>query len=88
VRPATAFLVWLSFVVGLPQVLICGVTVFSAGWWAPLVAIFALSPLVPLILMQEIGAWRRLEPEVLAAVALVSIALSGAFYWLLYYRMH
>jgi hypothetical protein len=88
VRPAAAFLVWLSFVVGLPQVLICGVMVFSAGWWAPLVAIFALSPLVPLILMQEIGAWRRLEPEVLAAVALVSIAISGAFYWLLYYRMH
>jgi hypothetical protein len=87
-RPAATFLVWLSFVVGLPQVLICGVTMFSAGWWAPLVAVFALSPLVPLILMQEIGTRRRLEPEVLAAVALLSIAISGAFYWILYYRMH
>ena len=80
-------LVWLSFVVGLPQVLICGVMVFSAGWWTPLVAVFALSPLVPLILLQEIGAWRRLEPEVLGAIALVSIAISGGFYWLLYVRM-
>jgi hypothetical protein len=87
-RLAATLLVWLSFVVGLPQMLICGVTMFSAGWWAPLVAVFALSPLVPLILMQEIGTRRRLEPEVLAAVALLSIAISGAFYWILYYRMH
>ena len=86
-RPAATLLVWLSFVVGLPQVLICGVTMFSAGWWAPLVAVFALSPLMPLILMQEIGTRRKLEPEVLAAVALLSIAMSGAFYWILYYRM-
>jgi hypothetical protein len=42
---------------------------------------------VPLILMQEIGSWRRFEPAVLAAVALLSIAMSGAFYWVLYYRM-
>ncbi len=81
-------LVWLSFLAGLPQMLICGVLVFSSGWWAPLVAIFALSPLVPLILLQEIGAWRRLEPEVLSAIALLSIAMSGAFYFVLFYRMH
>ena len=86
-RPAATLLVWLSFVVGLPQMLICGVTMFSAGWWAPLVAVFALSPLAPLILMQEIGTRRRLEPQALAAVALLSIAISGAFYWILYYRM-
>ena len=86
-RFAATLLVWLSLLVGLPQLLICGVTMFSAGWWAPLVALFALTPVVPLVLMQEIGAWRRLEPEVLAAVALLSIAISGAFYWVLYYRM-
>jgi len=86
-RPAATLLVWLSFAVGLPQVLICGVTMFSAGWWTPLIALFALSPLLPLILMQEIGTRRKLEPEVLAAVALLSIAMSGAFYWVLYYRM-
>jgi hypothetical protein len=86
-RLAATLLVWLSFVVGLPQALICGVTMFSAGWWAPLVALFALSPLVPLILMQEIGTRRRLEPQVLAAVALISIAITGAFYWVLFYRM-
>ena len=86
-RLAATLLVWLSFVVGLPQVLICGVTMFSAGWWTPLIALFALSPLLPLILMQEIGTRRKLEPEVLAAVALLSIAMSGAFYWVLYYRM-
>jgi hypothetical protein len=88
VKLVATLLVWLSFVVGLPQLLICGVMMFSAGWWAPLVAIFVLSPLVPLILMQEIGAWRRLEPEVLGAVALLSIAMTGAFYSVLYYRMH
>ena len=86
-RLAATLLVWLSFVVGLPQVLICGVTMLSAGWWAVLVGLFALSPLVPLIVMQEIGTRRRLEPQVLAAVALLSIAISGAFYWILYYRM-
>jgi hypothetical protein len=86
-RLAATLLVWLSFVVGLPQMLICGVTMFSAGWWTPLIALFALSPLVPLILMQEIGTRRRLEPQALAAVALLSIAISGAFYWILYYRM-
>ena len=79
---------WLSFLAGLPQVLICGVLVFSAGWWTPLVAIFALSPLVPLVLLQEIGTRRRLEPEVLGAVALLSVAVTGAFYWVLYYKMH
>jgi hypothetical protein len=86
-RLAATLLVWLSFVVGLPQMLICGVTMFSAGWWTPLIALFALSPLVPLILMQEIGTRRRLEPQALAAVALLSIAISGGFYWILYYRM-
>ena len=86
-RLAATLLVWLSFVLGLPQVLICGVTMFSAGWWTSLVALFALAPLVPLILMQEIGTRRRLEPQVLATVALLSIAISGAFYWVLYYRM-
>jgi hypothetical protein len=88
VKSVATLLVWLSFLAGLPQVLICGVTLFSSGWWAPLVAIFALTPLVPVILLQEIGAWRRLEPAVLGAVALVSIAITGAFYWVLYYRMH
>jgi hypothetical protein len=86
-RLAATLLVLLSFVVGLPQVLICSVTMFSAGWWTPLVALFVLSPLLPLILMQEIGGWRRFEPAVLAAIALLSIAISGAFYWMLYYRM-
>jgi hypothetical protein len=87
-RPAATLLVWLALVAGLPQVLICGVMMFSSGWWAPLVALFAVAPLVPLILMQEIGDRRRPEPEVLAVVALVSIAISGGFYWLLYYHMH
>ena len=87
-RAAATLLVWLAFVAGLPQVLICGVMMFSSGWWAPLVALFALPPLVPLILMQEVGARRRPEPEVLATIALLSIAISAGFYWLLYVRMH
>ena len=86
-RSAATLLVWLSFLVGLPQVLICGVTMLSAGWWAPLVALFALPPLVPLILMQEYRGWRRLNPVVPAIAAILSIAVSGGFYWELFTKM-
>jgi hypothetical protein len=81
-------LVWLAFIFGLPQVLICGVMVFSAGWLlAPLVLLLLLVPLLPLILMQDIRRWQGLPPEATAAAALLSIAVSGGFYWMLYYRM-
>jgi hypothetical protein len=81
-------LVWLAFIFGLPQVLICGVMVFSAGWLlAPLVLLLLLVPLLPLILMQDIRRWQRLPPEATASAALLSIAVSGGFYWMLYYRM-
>jgi hypothetical protein len=73
-------LVWLAFVFGLPQVLICGVLLFSSGWAIPVVLIFLLLPFVPLILLQEIGRWKRLPPAATAAAALVSIAVSGGFY--------
>lgn len=86
-RPVATLLVWLALVFGLPQIMICGVMIFSSGWAIPLVLIFALLPLVPLILMQEIPRWRTLPPEVTASVALLSIALSGGFYWMLFYRM-
>jgi hypothetical protein len=85
---AATLLVWLALLFGLPQVLICGVMIFSAGWLvAPLVLILLLLPLVPLILMQEIRRWQKMPPAVTASVALLCIALSGAFYWMLYYRM-
>jgi hypothetical protein len=87
-KRAATLLVWLAVLFGLPQVVICGVLIFSAGWLvAPLLLIFLLSPLVPLLLIQDIRRWQRLPPEVTASVALLSIAVSGGFYWMLYYRM-
>jgi hypothetical protein len=84
---AATLLVWLALLFGLPQIVICGVMIFSAGWLvAPLVLILMLVPLVPLM-MQEIPRWQRLPPEAMASVAVLSIAVSGAFYWMLYYRM-
>jgi hypothetical protein len=86
-RVAT-LLVWLALLFGLPQVVICGVMIFSAGWLvAPLVPILLLVPLVPLILTQEIRRWQKRPPAATAAAALLSIAVSGGFYWMLYYRM-
>ena len=82
-------LVWLALLFGLPQIVICGVMIFSTGWLAaPLVLILLLVPIVPLILMQEIRRWQRLPPAATASAALLSIAVSGAFYWMLFYRMH
>jgi hypothetical protein len=87
-KRAATLLVWLALLFGLPQVVICGVMIFSAGWLlAPLVLIFLLLPFVPLILMQEIHRWQRLPPAATASAAVLSIAASGSFYWMLYYRM-
>jgi hypothetical protein len=87
-KAVATLLVWLAFLFGLPQVVICGVMIFSSGWAMPLVLLFLLSPIVPLILIQEIRRWQTLPPEVTASVALLSIAVSGGFYWMLYYRMN
>jgi hypothetical protein len=37
--------------------------------------------------MQEIRGWRRLNPVVPASGAILSIAVSGGFYWELFNRM-
>jgi hypothetical protein len=87
-KQLATLLVWLALLFGLPQVVICGVMIFSAGWLvAPLVLILLLMPLVPLILMQEIRRWQKLPPAATATPAILSIAVSGGFYWMLYYRM-
>lgn len=86
-RAAATPLVWLALVVGLLQVVICALVVLSSGWAMPLVLIFLLLPFVPLILMQEIQHWWRLDPIVPAVAALLSIAVSGGFYWMLFTRM-
>jgi hypothetical protein len=87
-KQAATLLVWLAFLFGLPQVLICGVMVFSAGWLvAPLVLMLLLVPIIPLILMLDVRRWQKLPPAATASIALLSIALSGGFYWMLYYRM-
>jgi hypothetical protein len=84
---AAWLLVWLALAAGALQVLICGVLLFSSGWAVPVVLIFAVLPLVPLILMQEIRGWRRLNPVVPASAAILSIAVSGGFYWELFTKM-
>ena len=85
-KRAATLLVWFALVFGLPQVVICGVLIFSSGWAAPLVLIFLLLPFVPLILMQEVRRWQRLPPAATATAALVSIAVAGGFYWMMLYR--
>jgi len=80
-------LVWLALVFGLPQVLICGVLLFSSSWAMPLVLIFLLLPFVPLVLMQEVRSWQTLPPAATATAALLSIAASGGFYWMVFARM-
>ena len=84
---AAWLLVWLALAAGALQVLICGVLVFSSGWAVPVVLLFAVLPFVPLILMQEIRGYRRINPVVPATVAVLSIAASGGFYWELFNRM-
>ena len=87
-KQVATLLVWLALLFGLPQIVICGVMIFSAGWLAaPLVLILLLLPLVPLILMQDIRRWQKLPPAATASAAVLSIALSAAFYGMLYYRM-
>jgi hypothetical protein len=86
-RLAAWVLVWLALAAGLLQVVICVVMLLSSGWAIPLVLGLMLLPLLPLILMQEIGALRRIEPVVPATIALISIAVSFGFYWELFTRM-
>ena len=80
-------LVWLALAAGAMQVLICGVLLFSSGWAVPVVLLFAALPFVPLILMQEIRGYRRLNPLVPATAAILSIAVSAGFYWELFTKM-
>ena len=84
---AAWLLVWLALAAGALQAMICGVLLFSSGWAVPVVLFFAVLPFVPLILMQEYRGWRRLNPVVPASAAILSIAVSGGFYWELFNRM-
>ena len=86
-RTAAWLLVWLALVIGLLQVLICATQLFSSGWAGPIVFILMLLPFLPLILIWEIGLWRRLDPKLPAAAALVSTAVSVGFYVELFSRM-
>ncbi len=86
-RLAAWLLVWLALAAGLLQVLICGVLLFSSGWALPVVLILLLLPWLPLIVIQEIGGFWRVAPVVPATLAIISIAVSGGFYWELFKRM-
>jgi hypothetical protein len=87
VRTAAWLLVWLALIIGLLQVLICATQLVSSGWAAPIVFILMLLPFLPLILIWEIGLWRRLDPKLPATAAIVSIAVSMGFYVELFARM-
>jgi hypothetical protein len=87
VRTAAWLLVWLALAIGLLQVLICAVQLFSSSWAAPAVFILMLLPFLPLILIWEVGLWRRLDPKLPAAAAIFSIAVSVGFYVELFSRM-
>jgi hypothetical protein len=84
---AATMLVWLALLIGLLQVVICGVIAFSAGWAIPIVLLLLLMPFVPLILMQEMQPWHRLDPVVPAVAALISMAISAGFYFMVYVKM-
>lgn len=86
-RFAAWLLVWLALAIGLLQTLICAVKLFSSGSAAPFVFFLMLLPFVPLILIWEIGVWQKLRPRVPAAAAIISLAVSGGFYWELFRRM-
>jgi hypothetical protein len=84
---AAWLLVCLAIAAGLLQTLTCAVLLFSSGWAVPVVLILLLLPFVPLLLMQEIRTWRRLDPVVPATVAVLSMAVSIGFYWELFRHM-
>ena len=84
---AAWLLICLAIAAGLLQAVTCATLLFSSGWAIPLVVILMLLPFVPLILMQEIRGWRRLNPVVPASAAILSIAMSGGFYWELFTKM-
>jgi hypothetical protein len=84
---AAWLLVSLALAAGLLQTVTCGVLLISSGWAMPLALMLMLLPFVPLILMQELRGWRRLDPAVPATAAVLSIAVSCGFYWELFNRM-
>ncbi len=85
---AAWLLVLFALATGLLQTVICAVMLLSSGWAIPVVLVLMLLPFVPLILMQGIRGWRRLDPVVPATVAVLSIAVSCGFYWELFNRMN
>ena len=82
-RRATAILVSLALVVGLPQIAILYVALFSSGWAAPIVLFLWLLPVTPLFLM-FFFPWRALPPVVPAIAAIVSMAVTGGLVWVFY----
>jgi hypothetical protein len=96
-RPASTLLVWLALAAGLLQVVICAFLlfssvwtariVFSSGWVAAIVLVMILLPFVPLILMQEFPLRHRLDPVIPAVAAVISIAVSGGFYWMIFTQL-
>jgi len=86
-RPASTLLVWLALAAGLLQAVICAVLLFQSGWAAAIVLLMMLLPFVPLILTREFQPWRRLDPVIPAIAAVISMAVSGGFYWMVFTQL-
>ena len=63
--------------------LACG-ALLDGGWRMPGFFVLILLPFVPLVLMLEVRPWPKPSPIVPLAAALLSIAVSAAFYWWIY----
>jgi len=86
-RPASTLLVWLALAAGLLQAVIYAVLLFQSGWAAAIVLLMMLLPFVPLILTREFQPWRRLDPVIPAIAAVISMAVSGGFYWMVFTQL-
>ena len=86
-RPASTLLVWLALAAGLLQAVIYAVLLFQSGWAAAIVLLMMLLPFVPLILTREFQPWRRFDPVIPTIAAVISMAVSGGFYWMVFTQL-
>jgi hypothetical protein len=78
----------LAIGVGLIQIMIACSALLEGGWRMPLFLAMILLPLAPLVLTQEVRPWPKPRPIVPLAAAIVSMAVSGAFYRWLYQNLN
>jgi hypothetical protein len=82
VKRAATLLVSLALLIGLPQMFLSFTALFSSGWAAPFVLVVLVLPVVPFYLM--VIPRRGLHLAVPAAIAILSLAVSGGLIWVFY----